>query len=168
MPVPRLTAPWVVLAAFFSPTAFTDAFSPLIQPVERPVSPTFGGAYYESTEHVLRYRFVIVNIDTLRAYLADSDEEPTQPVGLVLGLFPDTEIIAFPVDSGSHRAFDIRADAEDPESEVIGEVDLMAGPNGHLRASIDVMGRRYGIGPADQLPYHIVIEFDPENLPPID
>lgn len=147
----------------------SDEVGPLIQPVERPVSPTFGGKYYESSEHVLRYRYVIVNIDMLRAYLADSKEELAQPTGLVLSLFPDMEIIAFPVEFGSHRAtFDIRVDTEDSDSEVIGETVLMVGPHGHLRASIEMIGGRYGIGPTDQLPYHIVIEFDPENPPPID
>jgi len=169
MPSPRLTVRWVVLAAIFSSAAVSDDVSSLIQPVERPVSPTVGGKYYESSEHVLRYRYVIVNIDMLRAYLAESKEELAQPTSLVVSLFPDIEIIASPVELRSHRAtFDIKADTEDFDSEVIGEVVLMVGPHGHLRASIEMSGRRYGIGPTDQLPYHIVIEFDPENLPPID
>jgi len=169
MPSPRLAVLWVVLATIFPSAAVSDDVSPLIQPVERPVSPTFGGKYYESSEHVLRYRCVIVNIDMLRAYIAGSEEELAQASGLVLGLFPDVEIIAFPVELRSHRAtFDIKADTEDSKPEVIGEAVLMVGPHGHLSASIEMIGRRYGIGPTDQLPYHIVIEFDPENLPPID
>ena len=166
---PRLTVRLAALAAIFASAAASDDVGRLIQSVERPVSPTLNGTYYESSEHVLRYRYVIIDIDILRAYLAASNEQLTPTKRLVLSLFPDMEIIAFPVELRSHRAeLDIRADTEDSDSEVIGKVDLRVGPHGHLLASIDVNGRRYGIGPTDQLPYHIIVEFDPENLPSID
>lgn len=166
-------ARWVALTAFLSTVALSGDDRPLIEAVHRPVSPTMGGRYFERDRYVLRYRYVIVNIDTLNAYLFKleglASDELAESGGFVLSLFPDFEIIAFPVEITAHGGkFVIPSDTESLDSEHIGEANLRIGPHGRLMAYIDVIGRRYVIQPTDQLPYHIVVEADPDNLPPID
>ena len=171
MPSFRVTFSWVAIAAVLLPEFAQGGSYAFISSVADPGYLTIGGHTYEGGPHVLRYQFVTVDTEYLRRYLdkvaVPATLESSEP--LTLNVFPDVEIIAFPIRaSASSATLEIRSYTGETEFHVIGNVALRVGKKGHFQATIQLENQSYGIGPTDQLPYHVAVEADPENLPPID
>ncbi len=162
---------WILLLTASIDIAVAESHPGILKLVTKPVDPTINGQYFEASEHVLRFQYVNIDIDALRLYLSSLEQLSTlvDAAPLKLSLFPDYSLVAYPGEASVHRAeFEIYSDFDDPFSSVAGGVDISVGKIDIAKFFVQIDDRFFGIGPTDQLPLHIVIEFDPNNLPPID
>ena len=132
--------------------------------------------YLESSGHVLRYRFVAVNSELLRATLASmaNTGNTNSPATIELPMFDDITLIASVVSYKYGRIrFFVKVSGLKCETRLDGHGSngsLEMGKLGHVTGRFWVCDQIYTIGPTPelQLPYHIVSKLDPMNLPSID
>jgi len=130
----------------------------------------------DSFNHGLRYRLVEINSELLQTTLVESagSESTNGPATIELRLFDDVLLI---VDVLSYRngrfRFFVKARDSNCSSRVDGEGSngsLEMSQLGHVTGRFWVCDQIYTIGPTRNLriPYHVVWQLDPENLPSID
>jgi hypothetical protein len=132
--------------------------------------------HLDSSKHVLRYRFVSIESESLRKTLFGLAESGSTngSATIELRLFDDVLLIAnvLPPRYGRFKFFVRAADAS-CNSIVDGDGSngsLEMSQLGHVTGRFWVCDKLYTIGPiADlRLPFHIIEQLDPNSLPSID
>ena len=130
----------------------------------------------DSYNHGLRYRLVEINSELLQATLVrfSGSESTNGPATIELQLFDDVLLIADVLSYRNGRfRFIVKAGDSNCSSRVDGEGSngsLEMSKLGHVTGRFWVCDQIYTIGPTRDLriPYHVVWQLDPNNLPSID
>ena len=132
--------------------------------------------YLESNNHALRYRLVEIKSELLQTTLVESaeSESTSGPATIELRLFDDVLLIANVLSYKNGRfKFIVKSGDSNCNSRVDGEGSngsLEMSKLGHVTSRFWVCDQIYTIGPTRdlRLPYHVVRQLDPKNLPSID
>ena len=137
---------------------------------------TDGDKDFLESGHVLRYRIVSVDSWSLRTTLFEAAESANandlEPIELQL--FDDVTIVVavLPIDGYSTYFFVSAIDSicESAVNRERSNGSLEMTMLGHVTGRFWVCDQIYTIGPMSdlQLPYHIIVQLDPKNLPPYD
>jgi hypothetical protein len=132
--------------------------------------------YLESNNHALRYRLVTIKSESLQATLVELAESgnTNRLATIELRLFDDVLLIANVLSYRYGRFnFFVKAGHSNCKSRVDGDGSngsLEMTKLGHVTGRFWVCDQTYTIGPTRdlRLPYHVVWQLDPNNLPSID
>jgi hypothetical protein len=132
--------------------------------------------YLESNNYALRYRLVAINSESLQKTLVELAESGSTsgPATIELPLFDDVLLIANVLSDRNGR---IRFFAKTDDSICNSDLDtdgsngsLEMSKLGHITGRFWICDQIYTIGPIPdlRLPYHVITQLDPMNLPSID
>lgn len=154
-------------------TVLADPY--IIKPVSIEIAETYQD-YLSSNSYSLRHRLVEIKSELLQTTLVElaESESMNDPATIDLQLFDDV-LLSLEVISRSRFGFGLFAAVAD--SNCKSQVDA-GGSNGslemsdlgHVSGRFWVCNQVYTIGPTRdlRLPYHVVRQLDPDNLPSID
>lgn len=128
--------------------------------VEPHIDVTYQGRDRLHAPEILRYRFITVDVKTLREkfFAAAQLDDIDTAQKFQIHLFPDVMITA---KFASARLFSATLTPLSGESKLGGYAYFHISVDGFLTGSVSVAGHRYGIFNTDKLPYHVVVELDP-------
>ena len=135
----------------------------------------FATEQHEWLSGALRYRFVTIDSVALKAALSDAARMKNNgsPNVIQLQLFDQLTLSALVLQyrqeyKAEFFAWTNDANCEMPVDESSSNGSMELSKLGHVTGRFWICDRVYGIGPTDSLPYHVVSEWDPDKLPPID